>query len=83
MNRRKERLQMACRVVTEDFVYPRDRHGNPYGWGWALLNTPEHLFGREACQCNKKPEASRRSIMKQLQSVLPQADDKQLQKLVG
>ena len=45
------RLQMACRVVTEDFVYPTDRHGNRYGWGWALLTTPERLFGHEACTC--------------------------------
>ena len=22
------RLQMSCRIVTEDFVYPRDRHGH-------------------------------------------------------
>ena len=29
------RLQMACRIVTEDFVYPTDKHGREYGWGWS------------------------------------------------
>ena len=26
------RLQMATRIVTEDFVYPVDKHNNEYGW---------------------------------------------------
>ena len=25
------RLQMACRIITEDFVYPTDKHGREYG----------------------------------------------------
>ena len=27
------RLQMGGWIVTEDFVYPRDKHGRKYGWG--------------------------------------------------
>jgi hypothetical protein len=77
------RLQMACRVVTEDFVYPRDKHGRQYGWGWALLNTPEHLFGIEACQCDRTPEESFARIMDHLRSLLPNASEKQLTKMVG
>ncbi len=77
------RLQMACRLVTEDFVYPKDKHGNNYGWGWALLNTPEHLFGREACQCDRAPDESRERILAHLRTLVPQASEKQLQKLVG
>ncbi len=77
------RLQMACRVVTEDFVYPRDKHGNPYGWGWALLNTPERLFGRDACLCDRTPEESRERIMAHLRKLLPKATAKQLEKLIG
>ena len=34
------RLQMACRIVTQDFVYPRDKHGKEYGWGWAPEGNP-------------------------------------------
>ena len=52
------RLQMGCYIVTEDFVYPTDKHGKEYGWGWSLLNTPEQLLGREACSCERKPEES-------------------------
>ena len=26
------RLEMGCYIVTEDFVYPKDRHGRNYGW---------------------------------------------------
>ena len=77
------RLQMACRVVTEDFVYPTDRHGNRYGWGWALLATPERLFGREACQCSRTPDESRNRLLTHLRSLLPKATDKQLEKLIG
>lgn len=76
------RLQMACRIVTEDFVYPHDKHGNCYGWGWALLNTPEHLFGLDACQCDRTPEESRERIMEHLRSLLPQATKKQFEKLI-
>ena len=44
------RLQGACRIVTEDFIYPPDKHGREYEWGWALLSIPEQLTGREACR---------------------------------
>ena len=77
------RLQMACRVVTEDFVYPHDKEGNRYGWGWALLNTPEHLFGREACSCDRTPEESRNRILTHLRSFLPNATERQLIKMIG
>ena len=77
------RLQMACRIVTEDFVYPHDRHGNPYGWGWSLLTTPESLYGREACLCPRTPDESRRRIADHLHHLLPQATEKQLERLIG
>ena len=77
------RLQLACRVVTEDFVYPRDKHGNRYGWGWALLNTPEHLFGHSACLCDRTPEESHSRLYAHLHTLLPQASNKQLTKLLG
>lgn len=77
------RLQMACRIVTEDFVYPQDKHGRNYGWGWALLNTPEHLFGREACRCDRTPEESRQRLLAHLKKMLPHATEKQMGKLIG
>ena len=41
------RLQMLTFLIHTDFVYDIDRHGHPYGWGNALLDTPEHFFGEE------------------------------------
>ena len=76
------RLQMACRIVTEDFVYPRDRHGHEYGWGWSLLTTPERLYGREACHCDRSPQDSHDRILQHLQAILPNATRQQLLKLI-
>ena len=77
------RLEMATRIVTEDFVYPHDKHGKEYGWGWSLLNTPEALYGREACRCDRTPEESFQRMSEHLHAVLPEATDKQIQKLIG
>ena len=77
------RLQMACRIITEDFVYPLDKHNNEYGWGWSLLTTPERLLGREACQCPHSPEESYQRLLAHFQQLLPQASDKQILKLIG
>lgn len=76
------RLQMACRVVTEDFVYPRDKHGKEYGWGWALLTTPEQLLGKEACLCDRTPEESLERMLDHLKRLLPRANKQELMKLI-
>ncbi|MBP5338490.1 MAG: hypothetical protein J6Z14_04185 [Prevotella sp.] len=77
------KLQMACRIVTEDFVYPRDKHNNEYGWGWALLTTPEQLLGRESLKCQHTPEESRQLMLSHFHMILPRATDKQIEKLIG
>lgn len=76
------RLQMACYVVTEDFVYPTDKHGREYGFGWSLLTTPEHLLGAEACRCERSPEESHQRMADHLTRLLPQATEKQIQRLL-
>ena len=76
------RLQMACRIVTEDFVYPRDKHGKEYGWGWALLSTPELLLGKEACLCDRTPEESWERMFSHLKHLLPQATEKEIKKFI-
>ena len=76
------RLQMACRIVTEDFVYPLDKHNHEYGWGWSLLTTPERLLGRETCQCERTPEASFVRLQAHFRTILPEASDKQILKLI-
>ena len=76
------RLEMATYIVTEDFIYPRDKHNHEYGWGWSLLNTPEDLYGREVCQCNRTPQESYQRIFEHLKEILPDASDKQIIKLI-
>ena len=76
------RLQMACRIVTEDFVYPVDRHNREYGWGWALLTTPEQLYGRDFCQCGRSPEDSFERMVGHMRKMLPDADERQLKKML-
>lgn len=68
-------LEMAGLVVTEDFVYPRTRQGKRYGWGWALLTTPEVLFGREACHPDCSPEESYGRLIEHLRKLFPDASD--------
>lgn len=76
-------LQMGTYIVTENFVYPRDKHNNEYGWGWSLLNTPEALYGREACHCDRTAEESFQRIYAHLRNLLPEASDRQIIKLIG
>ena len=76
------RLQMGCHIVTENFVYPTDRHGREYGFGWALLTTPEQLLGRDACQCDHMPEESYRLMSEHLACLLPNATEKQIAKML-
>lgn len=76
------RLEMGCYIVTEDFIYPTDRHGREYGWGWSLLTTPEALFGREACHPGSTPQESRERLLCQLRKILPDASARQLDSLL-
>ena len=76
------RLQMACRIITEDFVYPTDKHGREYGWGWSLLTTPERLLGREMCRCERTPQESFERMFEHLRRLLPEASDKQIEKII-
>lgn len=77
------KLQMACRIVTEDFVYPTDKHGNEYGWGWSLLTTPEQQLGRDGCQCQRSPEESYERLLHHFRHIVPEATEKQIVKLIG
>ena len=77
------KLQMATYIVTEDFVYPQDKHGKEYGWGWSLLNTPEALYGKEACTCSHSPEESCQRLVAQFKKILPEATEMQMLRLIG
>ena len=70
------RLEMGCYIVTEDFVYPKDRHGRDYGWGWSLLTTPEALLGRDSCHPDRTPEESRQRMERHFQGLFPDAAER-------
>ena len=76
------RLQAACRIVTEDFIYPRDKHGHEYGWGWSLLTTPEQLYGKDSCQCPGTPEESFERLLDHFKHILPEASEREIMKLL-
>ncbi|MCR4582926.1 MAG: hypothetical protein K5764_05155 [Prevotella sp.] len=76
------RLQMGTHIVTEDFVYPTDKHGHTYGFGWSLLTTPELLLGAEVCRCDRTPEESFRRMEEHLSRLLPSTTERQLQRLL-
>lgn len=76
------RLQMGCHIVTENFVYPTDKHGKPYGWGWSLLTTPETLYGIDRCRCKRSPEESFSRMVEHLKEVLPEATDEQITRII-
>ena len=77
------RLQMACRIVTEDFVYPHDKHGHQYGWGWSLLTTPESLYGPNHANCPHTPEESHKRLLAHFHSIVPSATEKQIARILG
>lgn len=76
------RLEMGGYIVTEDFVYPRDRHGREYGWGWSLLTTPEDLLGRELCHPDRTPQESRERMIAQFRKIIPDASEKLIDSLL-
>lgn len=77
-----KRLQMACYIVTENFVYPTDKHGHEYGFGWSLLTTPELLLGKDASLCCRTPEESYQRMTEHLMRLLPDATEKQIKKIL-
>ena len=78
------RLQMQTYVNTADFVYMKDKHGKPYGWGVAEYTTPEAMFGEEYISkaYAQDPEKSRADIIGHLEKTLKAPDSKTLNKLI-
>ena len=75
---------MQTYVNTADFVYMRDKHGNPYGWGVAEYTTPEAMFGDDCISkaYSRDPEKSRADIIGHLENILKAPDKKILYKLI-
>ena len=78
------RLQEQCYVITDDFVYQLDRHGNRYGWGVAEYSTPEVFMGKDFTErvYSRSPEQSFERVLTQLKGLLPDAQEEALKKLL-
>lgn len=78
------KLQEKCYIITSDFVYLRDKNGNPYGWGVAEYSTPEKFFGKTFASkvYKRSPEKSYERIFNHLQDILPNADEEDIKRLL-
>lgn len=58
-------------MLISDFVYQRDRFGNPYGWGVCEYSTPEQWMGEPftAHVYDKTPEESYARLLAQIASI--------------
>lgn len=78
------RLQMQSYVCVADFVYAKDKFGNPYGWGIAQYTTPEYFFGYEfiASAYSVEPAISKQKVIDRVKEVLPDVKEQQIVKLL-
>ena len=79
------RLQAECYVVISDFKYMTDKFGQQYGWGVAEYSTPERFMGDVFTEniYRRSPQESYERIFEHLKSILPDADDKKLRKMLS
>ena len=78
------RLQKQCYVVISDFRYATDKFGNEYGWGTAEYSTPEKFLGKKFTDSvyKRKPEESYARVLKHFKKILPDVDQKQIEKIL-
>lgn len=77
------RLEMGGYIVIKDFVYPTDSHGRKYGWGWAVLTTPESFLGKSACTLDCPPEESYTRLFAHFKELLPGVSERTIRTLIG
>lgn len=78
------RLQHLGYVLISDFVYDLDRQGKPYGWGVAEYSTPEKALGAAFTQrvYQRSPEESFERVLQHLKTILPDASEAALRRLL-
>ena len=75
------RLQMQTWLFDRDFVYDIDRNGKPYGWGNALLDTPECHLGEELVNsASCEPQESLERIVRWLNGWMPDVSAEELRR---
>jgi len=78
------RLQEECYVLISDFVYLKDKHGQPYGWGVAEYSTPEQFFGPDfrANVYKRTPAESYARLLAHFREILPDASEDAIRKML-
>ena len=78
------RLQSQGYVLISDFVYMRDRYGQPYGWGVAEYSTPERLMGSAFTDSvyRRTPEESYERILDHFKTLFPGEDESTLRRFL-
>lgn len=71
------RLEMQTYIVNQDFVYSLDRQGRPYGWGNALLTTPERWLGEDVVSAadSRRPDESLERMARHLHALMPDVSE--------
>ncbi len=79
------RLQRQCYALISDFIYDTDSRGNVFGWGVAEYSTPERYFGRYFTDrvYRRTPEESRDRVAGHLRAILPSADGRAVERILG
>lgn len=78
------RLQMQTYVAIADFVYMKDRFEKVYGWGVGKYSTPEAMFGYDyvtGAYC-REPGESKNRILGHLKTLLPEASEQEIERLI-
>lgn len=78
------RLQAQCYVTISDFVYMKDKYGNPYGWGVAEYATPEIIMGKAFSDnvYRRKPEESYERLLEHFSRLFPDTDQATIKKFI-
>ena len=78
------RLQAECYVTISDFVYMKNKRGEPYGWGVAEYSTPEVFMGSDYVgkMYAKKPEESYEIILNHFVELFPNEDLQHIKRFI-
>ncbi|MBQ9680177.1 MAG: hypothetical protein IJV48_05805 [Ruminococcus sp.] len=78
------RLQSQGYVIISDFVYMKDRFGEPYGWGVAEYATPESFMGKAFSDAvyQRTPQESYERLLNHFKELFPDEEERVLKKFL-
>ena len=78
-------LQMQTYLIMSDFRQRKNKKGQYYGWHLAVMSTPETKWGRDfvTSDYKEKPDISWEKIASHMKDHFPDAEDEQIDKLLG